>query len=224
MNLTLIKKKIFKFLSDNLLLVLILLSILIGFGIGIGLKNSSWNKTDKVLWFTLPGSLFIRSLELLIVPVIFIGVVTSTSSLSAKSNLRVSLICVGLTLLTHILATLTALVGSLILIHFSKKDNSGEQSTMVGKQKITYDIISDILRSLIPKNVIKATTNQEITNYIFKNGTYIRKVEYIEGTNILGILVFAILIGLGASYLDTKVQIFKDFFKVKILNEYSFLN
>jgi Na+/H+-dicarboxylate symporter len=217
MNLTKLKKnRVFKFIRENLILFLILLSILIGFGIGIGLKNSSWNKPgdkDKLLWFKLPGSLFIRSLELLIVPVIFIGVVAATSSLSAKSNLRITLICVGLTLLTHILATLTALVGSLILIYSSKKESIVDPNDNVGKQKTTYDIIADILRSLIPKNIIKATTNQEITKFILVNGSYERSVQYIEGTNILGILVFAILIGLSASVLDTKVQVFKDFFK-----------
>ncbi len=48
---------------------------------------------------------------------------------------------------------------------------------------------------------------------MLKNGTYKRSVESVEGSNILGILFFAILIGLSASVLDQKVQIFKDFFK-----------
>jgi Na+/H+-dicarboxylate symporter len=101
-------------IKDNKLLLLILVSIIVGFGIGIGIKNSSLDK-DDMLWFVLPGTLFIRALEMLIVPVVFIGVVAATSSLSAKSNLKVTLICVGLTFLTHILATLCGLIGAIIV-------------------------------------------------------------------------------------------------------------
>ena len=46
-----------------------------------------------------------------------------------------------------------------------------------------------------------------------KNLTYDRKVEYIEGTNILGVLVFSLLIGLATSVLDEKAKLFRDFFK-----------
>lgn len=222
-NVTVYKlNKVVEFLKNNWILLSILASIFIGFGIGIGLKNSNSIDKESVQWLTLPGNLFIRSLELLIVPVVFVGVVAATSSLSAKSNVRITLICIGLCLLTHILATLTALVGSLILIAVSKDQYSvSDSSAVVVKQKTVYDIISDILRNLIPKNIIKATTHQELTRYylnetakLVSNRTvFIKRVDYIEGSNILGILVFALLIGAGASVLDKKAELFKEFFK-----------
>ena len=162
-----------KFVKENAILLSILVSILVGFGIGIALKHSSWNNTENVLWFTLPGSLFIRSLELLVVPVVFIGVVAATSSLSAQSNLRITLICAGLTLFTHLCACLTALGGSLVLdalfeLVKTPSPPSGESLSLdedysskqqpqppPHKQKAFYDIIADILRSIIPKNIIK---------------------------------------------------------------------
>ncbi|CAF0783862.1 unnamed protein product [Brachionus calyciflorus] len=209
--------KFLKILKNNWLLVSILLGILIGFGLGIGLKNAKFIDKDSIQWFTLPGNLFIRSLELLIVPVVFVGVVAATGSLSAKSNLKISLICVGLCLLTHILATLTGLAGSLILVGLSSNEIQQNAGSSVGKQKTTYDIIADILRNLIPKNIIKATTNQELTRYYPVEGSnftkFTKKVEYIEGTNILGVLVFALLIGLSASILDKKAELFREFFK-----------
>lgn len=209
------KNKFLTFLKKNHLLISILASIVIGFAIGIGLKSSSLSK-ENVQWFTLPGNLFIRSLELLIVPVVFVGVVAATSSLSAKSNLRITLICVGLCLLTHILATLTGLAGSLILVALSKKQEiEANTADILVKQKTTFDIISDILRNLIPKNIIRATTNQELTKYypiIVNNETvYEKKVEYIEGSNILGILVFALLIGLSSSIAEKKQSYFVSF-------------
>lgn len=89
------------------------------------------------------------------------------------------------------------------------------------KQKTVYDIIVDILRNLIPKNIIKAATHQEMTKYYYNanksaiNGTeeFDRVVEYIDGSNILGVLSFSVLIGLSASMLHDRVGIFRDFFK-----------
>ena len=210
-------RKIINTIKTHWLLVSILISILIGFTIGISLKSAKVDK-DIVQWLTLPGNLFIRSLELLIVPVVFVGVVAATGSLSAKSNLKITLICVGLCFLTHILATLVGLIGSLVLVSLSSKNNNSQDRVQsVGKQKTAFDIIADILRNLIPKNIIKATTSQELTRYYLVNTTnsseYVRKVEYIDGTNILGVLIFALLIGLSASVLDKRAEMFREFFR-----------
>ena len=123
------------------------------------------------------------------------------------------------------LATTTALAGSLLLNYISKDLNlthvSIKSKNNEENLKTTFDIIADILRNLIPKNIIKATTHQEITKYINKsheedtfNATGLEKtVVYIEGTNLLGLLVFALLLGLASSILDKKADIFRKFFK-----------
>lgn len=206
-----------KFIKENLLLTCIIASIFIGFGMGIGLREVKWSHPDDKLWFTLPGLLFIRSLELLILPVVFVGVIAATSSLSAKSNLKMTLISIGLCFLSHILATLTALAGSLIYIAVAETEEAVVIApTEPQKQKTVYDIIVDILRNLIPKNIVKAATNQEITRYYWngnETNTFTRKIEYIEGSNILGVLSFALLIGLASSVLEEKSKLFRDFFK-----------
>ena len=200
------------FLKENFLLFSIFTAILLGFSIGIGLKNSSLTKED-LLWFMLPGNLFIRSLEMLIVPIVFLSIVEATSSLSAKSNLKVTLICVILSFLTHLLGSLCGLGGVFVVNLLSQKSLIEPEFSVVEKQKTTYDIIADILRNLITKNIFKATTDTEITKYVLKNHTNVRTIQYIEGTNILGILVFALLIGLSSSVLDEKAKAFRDFFK-----------
>jgi len=90
------------------------------------------------------------------VPVVFVGVVAATSGLSAKSNLKLTSICMGLIMLTHILATLTAVVGSFVLLELTSEKvnetniNFGNRENE--QQKTTYDIIADILFNMIPKN------------------------------------------------------------------------
>lgn len=240
-TLTIIKHKVpsklRKFITNNFLLISIIFSIILGFGIGFGIRSSSWNDPDIVQWLKFPGDLFIRALELFIVPIVFVGVVAATSSLSAKNNLKLTSICVGLIFLTHILATFTGVIGSLLLKELSTNNQNETLSNPFAneKQKTTFDIITDILRNLIPKNIIKTTTNQEITKYITigvnsQNETiYKRNIEFIDGTNVLGLLVFALLLGLASSALDKKAEVFKEFFKsandvIILSRKYSILN
>lgn len=217
------ENKYLKFLKKNYLLVSILVSIFIGFCLGIGLKKIEWTDDDSKLWFILPGKLFIRSLELFIIPIVFLGVVSATSSLSLKSNLKFTLVGIGLCLFKHLLSTSIGLGGSFILVYFSKiqQNNSTIFATNLTytKQKIPYDIVADILRNLIPKNIIKAAVSQELTNYYpnekvqNESPTFTRKVEYVDGGNILGILAFGILVGFASNILGKKVQIFQDFIR-----------
>jgi Na+/H+-dicarboxylate symporter len=214
-------EKLGRFLRDNAFILTILLSILVGFGVGIGLKTGL-NERDRnavIPWFTLPGQLFMRALELLVVPMVFVSVTCATGSLSPRNNLRVTVISLGLVLLTHVASVLTGLAGGLILTACSSPPVKTSLITnkLYEKQKETYDIAADLLRNLIPKNIIKAATSQEVTRYYFSNvnGTvkFTRKIEYTDGANILGILSFAILLGLASSVLEERAALFRQLFK-----------
>ena len=165
-------KAIWGFVKSNLLLVLILVAILVGFGIGFAFRESAWYGTDNVLWFTLPGTLFIRSLQLLIIPVIFVGVVNATSAFSAKENMRITLICIGFCFSTHVLACLIAVFSGLILVAASEKKTDptvpGSNTTTIlpVPNKGAYDIAADLLINLIHINIFKATTNQDLSRYV----------------------------------------------------------
>ena len=132
-------------------------------------------------------------------------------------------ISLGLIILTHILAVISAMAGTFVLKQIgiqspidSRKNETDTILSNKANAKTTYDIISDILRNLLPKNIIKATTHQELTRYISSDSDpnkFIAKVEYIEGTNLLGLLVFAVLLGLASSLLEEKAEAFRDLFK-----------
>ena len=173
-------------IRNNLLLFSIFISLVIGFSIGSILKKYDVDSAITV-WFKLPGLLFIRCLELLILPVIFIGVVAATSTLSAKNNVRITLICVFFIFVTHLIAVITGHIGSLILkaVSISQTDTFKTDSSFSNHiQKNAYDIVSDILRNIIPKNIIKSATHQEITKLIKdSNGTLVKKKRSIYRWN-----------------------------------------
>lgn len=110
------RSKICKLIRKNMMVSCILISIVFGFILGVGLRQVEWKNSQDVLWFTLPGRIFIRSLQMFIIPVVFFGIVSSTSSQNIKTNLHVTVASLILTLLSHTIATLTGLCGSLVYV------------------------------------------------------------------------------------------------------------
>ena len=211
------KNKFIDQIKKNFFILSIALALIVGFLIGFLIKNSSYKNSELELWVKLPGTIFIRSLELLILPVIFIGVVAACSSISPEKNLKITLFSLCFIMGSHLITTIIGTIGSLILISFIdlKTSQISKSSTILKPQKQTFDIISDILRNIIPKNIIKASTHQEITVYSLStsnSSVYTRSVQYIDGTNLLGILFFAILLGLATSILADEASFFKTFF------------
>lgn len=198
------KNKYLKFLRQNALVVLITISLVIGFILGIILTNIQWddsthNSSEIRLWFALPGYLFIRSLELFSIPVVFFGVVTTASSMTLRSQMRMTLIGLGFVVGKHLLGTLTGLIGSFVILTLNSNSTStsiSKTNLLVDKQKNAYDILTDILRNLLPSNIMRSAVNQELTVYLpitNENNTVVdfaRKIQYVDSPNILGILVF----------------------------------
>ena len=47
----------------------------------------------------------------------------------------------------------------------------------------------------------------------YENETYVKEIQLINGTNVLGLLVFSLLLGFAASSLGKKAEKFKQFFE-----------
>ena len=195
-----------KLLKSNLMLIAITIGIIIGFAIGLAFKLTSNENSEVVSWFKLPGALFIRSLQLLILPVIFFGVITSTSSYNIKNNAKISISCLLIAVLSIISASIIGFVGSLTFKLFVTSDlitQTSSTATLVNTDRSIYDIVSDFLRNLIPNNIVKATLYQELTQYSVVgnssiNGTLLKKKQIVDlpSTNLLGILLFEIINGI----------------------------
>jgi Na+/H+-dicarboxylate symporter len=219
------KNFLLKLLKSNLMLIAITIGIIIGFGIGLAFRLTSNESSEAVLWFKLPGLLFIRSLQLLILPVIFFGVITSTSSYNIKNNAKMSISCLLIAVLSIVSASIIGFIGSLSFKLFVTSElateSSSSSTTLVNTDRSVYDIISDFLRNLIPNNIVKATLYQELTQYVIvsNNGTLTKKrqINDLQSTNLLGILLFAIIIGISAGISEEKGEPFRSF--VKSINQ-----
>ena len=207
------KELLKKIIKSNYMLIAITIGIIIGFLVGLALKLSSYTSDDELsLWFKLPGRVFIRSLQLLILPVIFFGVITATSSFNIKSNARMSVACLLIAVLSIVFASLIGVLGSLsfklILVQTDDISNENNSTKPIDMDRSVYDIVADFLRNLIPNNIFKATMYQELTQYSTINGVKKKQIIDLPNTNLLGILLFAIVIGIAAGVIQEKGESF----------------
>ena len=124
-------------------------------------------------FFHIIGSLFIASLKMLVVPIVFVSLVCGTCSLGDTTKLgRLGIKAVGLYLATTAFAVILALVGA-VLVGPGKGSNL-EPAAFVPKEAPP---LIDVLINLFPTNPIRAMA---------------------EG-NMLQVIVFAILFGIAIS-------------------------
>ncbi|WP_115719007.1 dicarboxylate/amino acid:cation symporter [Gallaecimonas mangrovi] len=121
--------------------------------------------------FQIGSQLFIASLKMLVVPLVFVSLVCGTSSLSDPAKLgRLSLKTIGLYLLTTAIAITLAIVMALLIRPGSGLDLKADTHFQASKAPD----LADVFANLVPSNPIEAMANG----------------------NMLQIIVFAVLFGI----------------------------
>ena len=189
-----------KWIKSNLLLLFTFTGVILGAILGFGLK--SFNLSEKsILLISYPGELFMRLLQLMILPLIIASLITGAASLNAKLNGKMALRTIVYFLSTSLIASLVGLI-LVISIH----PGSSETKELLGagstKQR-NLDLVDNFLdlgRNLIPNNVFQASMETAITRYteeMIGNSTTItgKTLNYRSGTNTLGIIFFCLTFG-----------------------------
>ncbi len=143
--------------------------IFLALGVGLFL-GSMFNYLDlfqnKVFldFIEVPGSIFISSLKMLIVPVVFFSIVSGVTGLSNVSTLgRIGTISVLLYLTTTCIAITLALVFSNIIDPGIKK-NITEVETFIKQE--TPDL-KNVIINIVPSNIFKAFSEANMLQVIF---------------------------------------------------------
>ncbi|KAK7090118.1 excitatory amino acid transporter 1-like [Littorina saxatilis] len=215
------------FLVANGMLILTCAGIILGFAIGFGVRELHPSK-DALMWIGMPGELFLRMLKLMILPLIVCSVITGTASLDPKANGKISAVAFAYIVITNIIACVVAVVLCLLI-----KPGEGQLSTSAGQvnqeSMETQDIFADLLRNMIPDNLVEATFRKARTRYsqetetVSVNGTngttlvetLVTLAKYkskSDGVNVLGLIVVSTVIGIAINKVKDKASIFLAFF------------
>ncbi|VDL58757.1 unnamed protein product [Hymenolepis diminuta] len=108
------KKGFVKFFVDNWFMITTIIGVIIGFGVGFALQKLDLNEAQKI-WLAMPGNIYIRLLQLTILPMIASNIIVVLANLNPKENGKVSAISLGFILLFNLLSALIGIMYGYII-------------------------------------------------------------------------------------------------------------
>lgn len=164
----------------------IFIALIAGLVVGVGLNMSGF--PEVAVSIKPIGDLFIRGIKMLIVPLVFVSLVTGVSSLDNISTMgRLSIKTVALYLITTAVAIVIGLVLAVIFQPGSGVAMAASEATQVREAPP----LIDIFLNLIPTNPFESFVDE----------------------NILQIIVFAIFFGVSISLVGEKGRPVREFFE-----------
>ncbi|XP_043459451.1 LOW QUALITY PROTEIN: neutral amino acid transporter A [Prionailurus bengalensis] len=205
-------------LRRNALVLFTVSGVVAGAGLGAALRGLGLSRT-QVAYLAFPGEMLLRMLRMIILPLVVCSLVSGAASLDASSLGRLGGIAIAYFGLTTLGASALA-----VALAFIIKPGSGAQtlqSSDLGLEesgsppvpKETVDSFLDLARNLFPANLVVATFRTYATDYReMTHNTSSGNVTHekipigteIEGMNILGLVLFALVLGVALKKLGSE--------------------
>ncbi|XP_028299834.1 excitatory amino acid transporter 5-like isoform X1 [Gouania willdenowi] len=152
------------FCKRNGLLTLSVVAVVTGCTLGFMLRGTHLSTQAKI-YFSFPGELLMRMLKMLILPLITSSLMSGLSSMESKACCRMGV----LTVTYYLWTTFIAVVVGIILVIIIKPGVGTEmESNRLGGGPVmtSADALLDLIRNMVPSNLIEATFQQYKTDLI----------------------------------------------------------
>ncbi|XP_062915997.1 neutral amino acid transporter B(0) [Mobula hypostoma] len=221
-------------IRGNLLVILTVTGVIIGVVIGLSVRSLGLGRV-QIMYFSFPGELLIRLLKMIIIPLVVCSLVSGAASLDTKALGKLG----GWAMLFFFLTTLLASALGVTMAYIIKPGTGAEAKPQLPgmeealpEAKEVTDSFLDLVRNIFPSNLVSAAFISYATNYrtiaIMKNVTdefgrinvTIEELKIpvpatVDGMNILGLVVFAIIFGIALRKLgpegENLIQFFSSF-------------
>lgn len=228
------KEKVMGCVKSSGLTLATMFGVIGGVIFGLALRQTDRKWTDReVMYVSYIGELFLRMLKALILPLIVPSLITAVGSLDLSLSGRVGGRAVGYYMGTTVLAVILGII-LVTTIHpgVSGQEKSGKK--VESREVTTPDTLLDLIRQMFPPNLLQATMqqyrttlihpgceNENCTGYYDDSGqwrdpnntsTWKFKGEWTNGSNILGLVFFAIILGIALATLGEKGKPLLNFF------------
>nr|XP_055040740.1 excitatory amino acid transporter 5 [Misgurnus anguillicaudatus] len=159
-----VREYVKEYIKRNGLLTLSILAVITGCVLGFLLRGLTLSTQAKI-YFSFPGELLMRILKMLILPLITSSLMSGLSSMESKACCRIGVLTVTYYLWTTFIAVVVGIV--LVLIIKPGYGTEMESNRLGGGQVITSaDALLDLVRNMIPSNLIEATFQQYQTDHV----------------------------------------------------------
>uniref|UniRef100_A0A2K5Q2Y2 Amino acid transporter n=1 Tax=Cebus imitator TaxID=2715852 RepID=A0A2K5Q2Y2_CEBIM len=201
------------FLRRQALVLLTVSGVLAGAGLGAALRELSLTRT-QVTYLAFPGEMLLRMLRMIILPLVVCSLVSGAASLDASALGRLGGIAVAYFGLTTLSASALA-----VALAFIIKPGSGAQTLQSsdlgledsGPPPVPKETVDSFL-DLVPPNsvlsVIHYATDYRVVTYSSSSGNVTHEKipmgTEIEGMNILGLVLFALVLGVALKKLGSE--------------------
>ncbi|KAI8420322.1 hypothetical protein MSG28_008849 [Choristoneura fumiferana] len=220
-----VQGKVRKFLRENLLTFLTVIGVVSGTLLGCGLRATGHNFTRReVMYFQYPGELFLRMLKCLIVPLLVSSIVSAIGSLDLSLSGKVGMRAIVYYMTTTVCAVMLGI--ALVTTIKPGKDPAYVQPTatkVLSKDTLTSDTLLDLIRNVVPENIAQATIASYRTKLVYDVNdthaikghpeTYKIEGEYQNGSNVLGLVFFSIVLGITLGKMGDKSMPLQNFFQ-----------
>ncbi|XP_036149604.1 excitatory amino acid transporter 1 isoform X2 [Monomorium pharaonis] len=206
-------------LKHNALTLLTVGGVVGGVVLGIILRNSREKWTPReIMYIGYFGDLFLRMLKSLILPLIVSSLVSAIGSLDLSLSGKIGVRAIGYYMITTILAVILGII--LVSSIRPGEGRSAAQSTRASQNVSTADTLMDLVRNMFPPNLVEACIFQHRTemkrpkdnpNAPFDEW----KPEEVlsQGSNILGLVVFATVMGITLGKMGSQTKPLLNFFE-----------
>ncbi|XP_061680739.1 excitatory amino acid transporter 5 isoform X1 [Syngnathoides biaculeatus] len=146
------------------LLTLSVVAVLTGCTLGFVLRGTQLSTQAKI-YFSFPGELLMRMLKMLILPLITSSLMSGLSSMESRACCRMGVLTVTYYLWTTFMAVVVGIV--LVVIIKPGAGTDMESNRLGGGPVMTSaDALLDLIRNMVPSNLIEATFQQYKTDLV----------------------------------------------------------
>ncbi|KAF7659263.1 hypothetical protein LDENG_00000960 [Lucifuga dentata] len=220
------------FFIRNAFVIFTVAAVVIGIILGFALRpyNMSYR---EVKFFSFPGELLMRMLQMLVLPLLVSSLITGMAALDSRASGKMGMRAVVYYTTTTVIAVFIGIV-MVLIIHPGKGSKDEFTKSQQIEQVSPADAFLDLIRNMFPPNIVEACTKQFKTQYAKRivhvkltvndtlftlNGSQeITREEMIpvpgnvNGINALGLVVFSMCFGLIIGNMKEQGQPLRDFF------------
>lgn len=211
-------------LRANLLVLLTVLAVAAGVALGLGVSRAGGAEAlgpANLAAFAFPGELLLRLLRMIILPLVVCSLIGGAASLDSSALGRLGAWALLFFLVTTLLASalgvglaLALQPGAALAAINASAGVSGPLEETPSKE--VMDSFLDLVRNIFPSNLVSAAFRSYSTSYkmIRNNETQVKVPvgDEVEGMNILGLVVFAIVFGVALRKLGPEGELLIRFF------------
>ncbi|XP_059806930.1 neutral amino acid transporter B(0)-like [Hypanus sabinus] len=221
-------------IRGNLLVILTVTGVIIGVAIGLSVRGLGLGRV-QIMYFSFPGELLIRLLKMIIIPLVVCSLVAGAASLDTKALGRLGGWAMLFFFLTTLLASATGVAMAFIIRPGAgaeaKPQLPGMEEALPEPKEVT-DSFLDLARNIFPSNLVSAAFKSSALG-IPEDVNHTNEMHYfslpstvaaspqipvpsmVDGMNILGLVVFAIVFGIALRKLgpegENLIQFFNSF-------------